>query len=91
MEGMNCDIQTETTMTMIGIHGEQARVLVQDLLNDYFGNNDESASIKKVGFEFHRVATFVEIVECLLSQIIDECNTWNDRFEKERERARKNH
>lgn len=83
------DIPTESAMTLIEMRTEEARVLVQELLNDYFTKTDEAKAARDVAFDFHRVSVFIGIVEGLLIQIGDECKRWNDWY-REAHEAEKN-
>ena len=88
MEQTIRDIPTESMMTMIEMHSEQARVLVQDLLNGYFSSDDEQKAAQEVAVDFHKVATFIEIVEGLLISIGEDCRAWNDWYREAHERAK---
>lgn len=82
------DIPTESAMTLIEMRTEEARVLVQELLNDYFTKIDEAKAALDVAVDFHRVSVFIGIVEGLLIQIGDECKRWNDWYREAHERAK---
>lgn len=82
------DIPTESAITLIEMRTEEARVLVQELLNDYFAKTDEAKAVLDVAVDFHRVAVFIGIVEGLLIQIGDECKRWNDWYREAHEAAK---
>lgn len=74
--------EAEIAVSWIGDLSEQSCTLLQDVLEDYFGNAATEKRTMKVMTEWKRIGNLVRIVENLQGLIIDQCNQLENVIEK---------